>query len=93
MTKDHSIKEDLFCKQCQLRFVDKSVFQIHFSILHSDKIDHNVPKKKLLLVSLTESRKESNSCQTISVKEQHFVEQSKHVHETQKVTEKDNVFS
>ena len=43
-------------------------------------------KKKLLLVSLTESRKES-------VKEQHFVEQSKHVHETQKVTEKDNVFS
>ena len=61
------LEKDLYCKQCHLRFVDKSVFEVHLSILHSDNIDHDVPKKKLLLVSLTESRKESNSCKTMSI--------------------------
>ena len=69
------LEKDLYCKQCHLRFVDKSVFKAHLSILQSDKIIMMSQKKKSLLVSLTESRKESNSCQTISVKEQHFVEQ------------------
>ena len=63
------LEKDLYCKQCHLRFVDKSVFEVHLSVLHSDKIDHGVPKKKLLLVSLTEARKEPNSCKTSSIKE------------------------
>ena len=42
------LEKDLYCKQCHLRFVDKSMFEVHLSILHSDKIDHDVPKKEII---------------------------------------------
>ena len=42
------LEKDLYCKQYHLRFVDKSVFEVHLSILHSDKIDHDVPKKEII---------------------------------------------
>ena len=42
------LEKDLYCKQCHLRFVDKSVFKVHLSILQSDKIDHDVPQKKII---------------------------------------------
>ena len=42
------LEKDLYCKQYHLRFVNESVVEVHLSILHSDKIDHDVPKKEII---------------------------------------------
>ena len=84
--------KNLFCNPCSLRFKEKSVLEIHLSVVHNGKNPRIKAKSKLLLVSLAEVKDELFKCTYCCsgfALENHLIEHLRSIHK-EEISEKNS---